>query len=82
MKWTHYPTEKDRKDKTNGTQLTGSVWSDAPPPGGQWVLPDGWPNKARSLIIVTTRAASHDGKPFSEGPLPEREGGPADDHQR
>lgn len=39
MKWTEYPTKRDKDQRQNGTTLTGIVWSAAP--GGRWVVPDG-----------------------------------------
>jgi hypothetical protein len=41
MKWTDYPTRKDFTTRANGTERTGAYWSDAPGPGGRWVLPAG-----------------------------------------
>ena len=63
MKITVYPTEKDYKDRTNGVQVTGQKWADAPGAGNMWVVLEG----ARKPILVSQRANSHDGKPFAIG---------------
>lgn len=65
MKWTNYPTDKDRRDRTNGTDVTGQFWSEAPGPGNKWCVPDG----VRKAVLVTQRAGSNMGAPFSVGPL-------------
>jgi hypothetical protein len=39
VKWTRYPTRKDRENGENGVTMTGDVWSAGP--GGQWVIPTG-----------------------------------------
>ena len=66
MRWTHYPTAEDKRKREHGTEMTGGVWSDAPGPGNQHVLPDGWPARSASIMIVQTLA----GRSTSSGPLP------------
>ena len=51
MKWISYPTDRDRKEGRNGTPREGQVVSDAPPPGGKWVLTDD-----KKFHLVITRA--------------------------
>lgn len=65
MKWTHYPTEKDRKNSDGGVSVTGQLWSDGPTPGTKWVIPNG----VRAAVLVVTRASSNGGKPYSVGIL-------------
>ena len=67
MKWTHYPTEKDKKNRENGVTVTGTLWADAPGPGNQYVLPNGAPPSSHNLVIVQTLRD----RATSTGKLPE-----------
>jgi hypothetical protein len=56
MKWTDYATRKDFENrdphqKRNGTERTGTLISDAPSPGCQWVL-----TEDRKYACVRTRS--------------------------
>lgn len=66
MEWIHYPTERDRKNRTNGAVVKGESWSAGPGGNEKWCWPAGAEHTSNSLVLVRT----YGGLSYSVGELP------------